>query len=461
MFKKNLTQVLLTILVSIFVSVPVFAATYYASPNGSGTTCALASPCTLSTGLGKLVAGDTLYLRGGTYNQTVSFSKSGTSTSRITISGYPGETAVIDGYYSIPSGCYDFLVVIGGSYVTMRDMKVQNSYGGGIGTGRATTGVQFVNIALDYTGETGLVMAGSNSIADHVTVTRNGQRYGSGCSTWGSALCTSGSGNTIQNSLTYNNRGEGINAYSSSRDSIIQDNISYNNQAVNLYLDSSSGAIVRRNIVYTSPGYSSSARGITVGAETGQASNLTIVNNFIMGAYVNLETDSNLAQLTNVTIAYNTFVNSTGNAGSGYNMGVYFRPNLTSFTNSIFKNNIIVEETSGRVPISLPSSHPGFTLSYNNWNKTPVAAAQGTGDVVGDPKLTKGTFGAGTLTSTYFKILADSPARDKGSSLSGVTDDFFGNKRPVGTYPDMGGHEYGGTDSVVPTPPDNLRVVAN
>jgi parallel beta-helix repeat protein len=439
-----------------------WATTYYAAPNGSGTSCTIESPCALNSGLGKLVAGDTLYLREGTYNQLVSFSKNGTSESRITISGYSGETAIIDGYYSIPSGCYDFLVTIHGSYVTFRDIRVQNSYGSGIATGGATTGVQFINVILDYTGETGLVLGGSHNLADHVTVTRNGQRYGSGCGTWGSALCTVGSDNTIQNSLTYDNRGEGLNAYSSSRNSIIQDNVSYNNRAVGLYLDSSSGATVRRNLVYYSPGWNlSSARCLTIGAETGQASNLTIVNNLLMGGFVNLETDSNLTQLTNVTIAHNTFVNARGDLSSGYNMGVYFRSNLSTFINSVFKNNIVVEEASGRVPIFVPSSHPGLAFSHNNWNKAPLVSAQGTGDVIADPKLAKTGFtGPGQLTGKYFMIPSDSPACDRGQVIGSVSDDFFGKERPVGIYPDIGGYEYRGeTESDLMKQPANLRIL--
>jgi hypothetical protein len=412
--------------------------------------------------LGKLAAGDTLYLRAGTYNQIVSLTQSGTSGSRITIAGYPGETAIIDGYYSIPSGCYDFLVTIIGSHVTFKNIKVQNSYGGGIATGGASTGIQFINVVVDYTGETGLVLAGSYNLADHVTVTRNGRRYGFGCATWGGALCTAGSHNTIQNSIVYDNKGEGLAAYSNSTNSIIQDNISFNNQSVGLYLDSTTGAIVRRNLIYYSSSWNlSSARCLTIGAETGQASNLTIVNNFLMGGFVNLETDSILTELTNVTIAYNTIVNARGELSSGYNMGVYFRPNLKSFTNSVFENNIVLEETPGHVPIYVPSSHPGLTFSYNNWNKTPTASALGMGDVIGDPKLSKkGVNAPGQLSGQYFTILGDSPARDRGKSITTVTDDFFGNDRPLGIYPDIGGHEYGSaTDHNMLNSPTNLRVI--
>ena len=46
---------------------PLAAATYYASPSGSGTTCSLASPCSVDSGINKMAAGDTLELIAGTY----------------------------------------------------------------------------------------------------------------------------------------------------------------------------------------------------------------------------------------------------------------------------------------------------------------------------------------------------------------------------------------------------------
>jgi len=47
--------------------------------------------------LRQLHPGDTLYLRGGTYYECVSLTRSGTEHAPITIAGYPGELAIIDG----------------------------------------------------------------------------------------------------------------------------------------------------------------------------------------------------------------------------------------------------------------------------------------------------------------------------------------------------------------------------
>jgi hypothetical protein len=44
------------------------AASYYASPSGSGTTCSSASPCSLSTAIGKATSGGTVIAKNGIYN---------------------------------------------------------------------------------------------------------------------------------------------------------------------------------------------------------------------------------------------------------------------------------------------------------------------------------------------------------------------------------------------------------
>ena len=81
------------------------AATYYASPAGSGSACSSASPCSLSGGLGKLAGGDTLILKDGTYTQLIgyygTFPPSGISASqRTVIRAENVGQAIIDGQYN-------------------------------------------------------------------------------------------------------------------------------------------------------------------------------------------------------------------------------------------------------------------------------------------------------------------------------------------------------------------------
>ena len=77
------------------------AATYYVSPSGSNS-----NPGTLSAPFATLQkahdisnAGDTIYMRGGTYildNSAVQIGRSGSSGNYITVINYPGETPILD-----------------------------------------------------------------------------------------------------------------------------------------------------------------------------------------------------------------------------------------------------------------------------------------------------------------------------------------------------------------------------
>lgn len=88
-----------SLIILCFLFAPASGATYYASTSGSGSSCSLASPCSIQTLATTACSADDIgYLRGGTYNFKLTFACSGTSGHPIVIRSYPGELAVIDGY---------------------------------------------------------------------------------------------------------------------------------------------------------------------------------------------------------------------------------------------------------------------------------------------------------------------------------------------------------------------------
>ena len=103
---------------------------YYASPSGSGSTCSPSSPCSYSTGVGKLASGDTLMLSAGTYNTSLNASSipSGSSwnnTTKIIGAGANGGTRFVT-----PSGgrgIYAFSTI---SYIEFSDLEFDGSSGG-------------------------------------------------------------------------------------------------------------------------------------------------------------------------------------------------------------------------------------------------------------------------------------------------------------------------------------------
>jgi hypothetical protein len=152
--------------------------------------------------------------------------------------------------------------------------------------------------------------------------------------------------------------------------------------------------------------------------------------------------------MQNVLVANNTFVDATGTApGAAFSIAA---PTGISHVNARIANNIIVQDDSKAIG-SLASPADGLTFSHNIWSKSPPSSMMGTRSIVDDPLVTRaGTVAPGALTGDYFRIAAGSPAIDAAAALAEVTDDYFGDPRPVGASPDMGGYEYdstGGTES--------------
>ncbi len=103
---------------------------YYVSPTGVDTNpCTLALPCkTFQKAIGLLVAGDTLYLRSGTYKERLLLNgKSGASGAFITIKAYTGETPIIDGATFTASNSSGMIDVRNSSYIRIDGITVINA----------------------------------------------------------------------------------------------------------------------------------------------------------------------------------------------------------------------------------------------------------------------------------------------------------------------------------------------
>jgi Protein of unknown function (DUF1565). len=108
-----------------------FAAEYYVSPTGSDSAAGTeAAPfATLSKASGAAAAGDTIWMRGGTYNTTgqITLSKSGTSdTNRLKIWAYAGEVPIISfSNYSLASSSSDKpAITVTGSWMHLKGLEI-------------------------------------------------------------------------------------------------------------------------------------------------------------------------------------------------------------------------------------------------------------------------------------------------------------------------------------------------
>ena len=152
--KKCLASLLAAAVVSL-VAAAAQAADYYVATNGSTNAAGtMAAPWTFakavsSTGAGP---GDTVFVRGGTYNGAVNFTRSGSAGSWITFRAYQGELPIIQG--SGGSGVSSSSA----QYVRFMGIAVRNFSSSGFGngwvddTGTSNGNLQFINCITDNNG---------------------------------------------------------------------------------------------------------------------------------------------------------------------------------------------------------------------------------------------------------------------------------------------------------------------
>jgi hypothetical protein len=133
------------------------ANTYYVAPTTSGTpNGSITNPFTsFTTAISTAAPGDTIYVRGGTYNLNATISigsgKNGTAANPYNMLAYPGETPVLDfrGETYSASNSGQKGINLNGSYWHIKGLTVQ------------------------YAADNGVAIAGSNNIVEQVTSRQN------------------------------------------------------------------------------------------------------------------------------------------------------------------------------------------------------------------------------------------------------------------------------------------------
>lgn len=217
------------------------ASTYYCSPNGSGNGNSYQSPCSFASGLNKLSSpGDTLYLLGGQYNlgNTKISNKNGSSSAYIVVSGYPGETAILD-FRTTPYGTRGLQVESGCTYIHVKDLTLR--YSGKNNLYNAGSYCLFERLDIYGSSDTGCQMkGGGNNIIknvdshdnfDYEHVNGSGQAdYGGNADGFADKQFT-GAGNHYIGCRAWNNSDDGWDFFQrvSNSQTVIEDCICYQN----------------------------------------------------------------------------------------------------------------------------------------------------------------------------------------------------------------------------------------
>lgn len=426
------------------------AVTYYVSTTGSNSNRGTeASPWrNVDYGVDQLAPGDKLYIRGGTYYETVTlWNKYGTSTALVEVAEYPNETAIIDGTGSTANAVF----AIGGAstYVNVRRLTVRN----GPSTGIFVYGASYVDLldnVVHGNGEFGISLrtpsASSWGSTQHILV--KGNYVYDNCRTNASRTASSWKQGisafranyvTITENDVYQNYGEGIDYILSDNGTITKNDV-YDNFSVNIYLDNAQSTKVDGNSIECSDtNYyrdGEAAGGIGVANETytefGQnvADSLTVSNNIVLrchSAFTYWDGEYNNG-MHNSTVAHNVFYNT------GY-ATVWIRGGSVH-TNVLIANNILYQKYNK--PYASSTGTTGVTYQYNNWygGGDSSTIITGAGDITTDPKLVN----VGGSADTDYKLTSTSPLINTGTNISAITADFWGTTRT--NPPSIGIHEY-------------------
>ena len=233
---------LLTCVVAMLLGTGIYAATYYASPNGIGDGSSYFSPTTFANGVAMLQnGGDTLYLCEGTYEFSDKFSinKRGSASKRIVISGYPGDEVLLD-FHKVAYGTRGISVHANSLYIHIKDLAI--AWSGKNNLYCEGSYCLFENLDIYGSADTGCQMkqGGNNTIKnvdshdnfDYKTMSGSTANFGGNADGFADKQFT-GAGNHYIGCRAWNNSDDGWDFFQrvSSSNTIIENCISYQNGA--------------------------------------------------------------------------------------------------------------------------------------------------------------------------------------------------------------------------------------
>lgn len=445
----------------VFVAATAHATERYVAVSGNDASAGtLAAPFkTINKAASVAAPGDTISVRGGTYNERVSISSSGTANARITFRAYPGEKVILDGStvaankavvtlnatqyvdfsgFEVRNGPYIGVLMWQSKQTRVLDNDIHGMVRGGVWAGADAPG-----ICSDLT-------VSGNSIHNNVLENQHHNMGGGG---WAGAVVMSVTDRSeISNNRIYNNDGEGIIAHRGNTFAI-HDNEIFDNFSVELYVDNGRYVTAERNLIYGTgnPRYlrdGNRSAGIAIANETADnmnpSSDNTFVNNIVVGTrwgfyYGAWESGGGLR---NTKVVNNTFYGTTE---------ALVEIEDDAHANNLVENNIFYG-TGGRTPRYVGT--PATVYRNNLWYGGNAGPAAGAGDVLANPMFVN----AGGLTAADYRIKSGSGAIAAAyNATSIIASDFFGATRVLPF--DIGAHQFSvaNGDTQAPSVPLDLR----
>lgn len=210
--------------------------TYYVSPSGDDSNPGTQERplATVESAAASVAPGDTIYLRGGTYNRTDTVEISsihGSKNAQITLAGYPGERPVFSfdgprpGGWNAPGGI-EFTNV---RFWSVRNLTVRNSRFIGFRVASRSRNNEFENVRVYNNNLIGFAVQdrSSNNVIRNLVSANNFDPQNGGADADGMAVKNS-DGNTIVNCKFYYNSDDGLDLWQS-RSAEVRNCLSWDN----------------------------------------------------------------------------------------------------------------------------------------------------------------------------------------------------------------------------------------
>jgi MYXO-CTERM domain-containing protein len=269
-------------LVSLLVALPAHAANWYVSPTGTEGTAAAcatrATPCSLSSAAAGAVAGDTVYLTSGSYQQGLYVANSGTAAAPITFKADDCATPIIESLVSVEENQTSGVYSATAEYLVFEGLVVRgwstgfgNGWADGTDSDKVSNGHWTIKHCISYSnGRTGFTFFSApnftlvNSISGH-----NGSSTMHSWSSGVTLLEATGT-NLVQGVVSFENTdeqnhtdGSGFIVDEQSNGATFINNLAFGNSGSCFRLTKSSGTTFVNNTCYHNSQFGSQATGPT------------------------------------------------------------------------------------------------------------------------------------------------------------------------------------------------------
>lgn len=470
MIKKGFSVLLLVLGLTVFSSASANAATYYLSPSGNDLNAGSdSSPLkTFAAAFKKLVPGDTLLVKDGTYEEKIDrFPTGGTAAKPYVIKAQnarkvlikPNGTDVALSISSVSSTPKTYITIEGFIFECIRVTSACVQ----LTANADQTGVDHIRIINNEI----MHAAGAAVFAPHGQYEAYGY-YGAGI-----IIARSNYVEVINNDIHDNGKTDfDHGAYCYGDNNLYEGNRVYNNRGTGLkigWAGSSKNNIIRNNIVYdnnnawkVNPAYGVKRQGRGIG--TYFSSGMKIYNNIIWGDHA-AGIDATYGPV-NAEIYNNTvYVNGSTSSGSyGIVVGGGKSSEPVDVISPVVRNNIVVQNNTNPPSVYNYAIHiaartrnaiaeNNLTFGRNPELHVDVNAANGgafnptvRNNIVNkDPQFVN-------LTGFDFHLKSTSPAINAGANIASLTFDYSNGLRPQGGGMDIGAYEYGGAPAPTTKP---------